>query len=1304
MLLLITCIHGVQVFNGLEESIDARGEQGQMLAFTDVPRLMTEKNVRGPELFIKPNITPPLLPMPKFSVQNNMNILPIRHIHKPPSPPMFSIRGKAEYIQNSIVVEGSVTIENEVIYLSGDIIVRENSSLRIINSTIYMCLVYDGQYGVEILPGGSLILDNSIITASRVEANYYIRIYEGSFFGMYDSAIMYSGFGWGIRGENSGLWINSSVFEICDSMFYDCWAGVYALNSNGTVFNTTMEDCGYGFAAVGTSNIILSWLSVYSASYGIYLRSADGVHIRHCSVGDSIFGIYVRDSNNTHICDGLYRNNTHNIVIWNSHNIHLCRPSILGDFYGIIVLESQNVKISCADIRFHGMAGLLVHSSENVMMKNSTVTDNTHGIVALGSRLVHVKHTLIENNSYYGIYLHGVYLFLGVDLTLYSNHEYGFFASSCVSSMIVVSEAINNSRDVFIVGSENVSVAGGLFRSPGTSIGLLYSDNVSVRNVNVYGYRPDPTVPGIYILCSSDVRIVNVRLYDSPIMVDDYDLDRLLSIDIENTLLDGKPVVVVKSKSGLSLSGFSQIILVDVSDARLRGDNRAYGVMLFYSDNISVESIHVARNMFGLYSYMCGRISVIGLEIEDCGTAIYANNTYMLSLENVYVATTDAGIMLLDCSNLDIDGLIMEHSDYGIYASSVSTISINTAIIVESTYGIVIKDCHSINMLNSLFDENYYTILLSSTKHCVLEDINVLDSLHGVYIEDSEHLLCEGINLAGVDNGFIVVDCEETYCINLEVQNSYNASILWGVDVVSLYSLELEDVMYGVVFRGVGEVYVEGLSILNAEYSLLLDGVSSAVIRSLEVLYSCYGPAMYDSGQVLLYDASITNITRLGLYIEDLDEIIIDRDLVSTNATITLVWARNISINDTRINALEVNIGDAERIVLYNVTLRSPYGINIYHSEEVIFDSTDISTVSLGITIEHAHRAILCNIHLISLDIGIKINHMDYLFLGYSAVKAPNAVVCSNTRNISLLSLALYGNNVAILVENSSAITIHDATILLIKNADIEQSMVGVYITSSRKITLENVEIIDPETTDAWQTTGIYLDETSDVAISDINIHGVYYALIANSSENLAITRATIKYVGYGLTLLYLSNISISNSAISGVGENPYVGIWCEYTRYVKLYNITVGYGNTGIYFLESSDIEMSYSEISFASSYGVLLENVFFVEIWLNTIANNYIGLRVKPKEDLDKTIKIYMNDFVNNYYKHAEDEGSVIWNTTIGNYWSGMEIVDLDQDFINDVPYIIDQDSKDLMPLTCSVWVFVSGESTSFIDTHSS
>jgi len=180
--------------------------------------------------------------------------------------------------------------------------------------------------------------------------------------------------------------------------------------------------------------------------------------------------------------------------------------------------------------------------------------------------------------------------------------------------------------------------------------------------------------------------------------------------------------------------------------------------------------------------------------------------------------------------------------------------------------------------------------------------------------------------------------------------------------------------------------------------------------------------------------------------------------------------------------------------------------------------------------------------------------------------------------------------------------------------------------------------------------------------------------------------------MGYGLTLLDLSDVSISDSAISGVGEDPYVGIWCEHTRYVNLYDVTVEYGDTGIYFLESSNIEISYNEISLASSYGVLLENVSIVDIWLNNITSNYVGLHAKPKENMDSTIKIYMNDFENNYPKHAEDEGSVVWNDIVGNYWSGIEIVDSDQDNISDIPYAIDQDSKDLMPLTCSVWTIAT------------
>ena len=107
--------------------------------------------------------------------------------------PILSFSVSAQPSSGNWVVTGSQTVQNESITLNGNLTVDSGGSLTLQNVALTVSAHFDGQYGISVLPGGSLYIYDSNITSSSPNFRFAF-VADGTNFVMKKSSL--EGVGW----------------------------------------------------------------------------------------------------------------------------------------------------------------------------------------------------------------------------------------------------------------------------------------------------------------------------------------------------------------------------------------------------------------------------------------------------------------------------------------------------------------------------------------------------------------------------------------------------------------------------------------------------------------------------------------------------------------------------------------------------------------------------------------------------------------------------------------------------------------------------------------------------------------------------------------------------------------------------------------------------------------------------------------------------------------------------------------------------------------------------------------------------
>jgi len=387
-----------------------------------------------------------------------------------------------QFLEGNWYVSQDQTYTDEIIDLTGDLIISDKATLTLKNTMLRMNSTSDGEYGItvernsflEVLDGDGLpgtwgdesILTDSVLDIdnfSSFDYGFIIELEQESHLKIRNSKVdnlgggkSYNGiYGWGAEIDIQNTTISRSEYGI----------RVDAPSDLALVNNTFKDIANTAVRLYGQqeSNLMLDHCTFENASE-VHLRESPNVHVRACDFTDcelmlegtlatiedctfskdignnEIFLNYVESGSITN-CD-FQDPYPWPVNIYDSHDIAISDCDFTGDDEGLEIYQCQNITLS--DCAFDGFSdALTIRESEDLYFEDMSITNTTSTALDCyyESRRVVGENIRIDNSNV------AIYMETDCNVTLYNSS-----IESVTKNLISWSEAkltcINTTMDM----------------------------------------------------------------------------------------------------------------------------------------------------------------------------------------------------------------------------------------------------------------------------------------------------------------------------------------------------------------------------------------------------------------------------------------------------------------------------------------------------------------------------------------------------------------------------------------------------------------------------------------------------------------------------------------------------------------------------------------------------------------------------------------------------------------------------------------------------------------------------------------
>lgn len=250
-------------------------------------------------------------------------------------------------------------------------------------------------------------------------------------------------------------------------------------------------------------------------------------------------------------------------------------------------------------------------------------------------------------------------------------------------------------------------------------------------------------------------------------------------------------------------------------------------------------------------------------------------------------------------------------------------------------------------------------------------------------------------------------------------------------------------------------------------------------------------------------------------------------------------------------------------------------------------------------------------------------------------------------------------NFAAVLVTKSERFEINDVI--------LENVFFGFLIEKSKHGIIQNCTASSSYKDEAGAGNGVHLWNCSDLIVKGNNLHGmrdgIYLEFVKRSK---IIDNYSHNNIRYGLHFMFSNNDEYSHNKF----ENNGAGVAVMFSKYIKMHHnkFMLNWG---------------------ASSYGLLLKEIYDAEIHDNDFVKNTTGINIEGSTRINYSNNNFKNNgwainvtgacyknlfYENNFLHNSFDisyKGNLNSNQFNNNYWSEYTGYDLDRDNVGDIPY---------------------------------
>ncbi len=653
----------------------------------------------------------------------------------------------------------------------------------------------------------------------------------------------------------------------------------------------------------------------------------------------------------------------------------------------------------------NGASGIVLydHCENNTIEKNIVNYNAASGVyVRINCLKNRFNNNIAKNNDYYGIYISLTSDSNNITNNICSNQNRGIYidggSGGCDANIIENNTCNNNIErgiDVYANCWNNEIIKNTITNSSwGCSVNWN-SDGTVVKNNTI------SCTDGIYLgYLSNSVDIYNNTMFGGGIHKygRDESLANMLTIDIKDNTINGKPVYTYKSESGLDTNNFTkygnpgQIILMGCSNSNISHFNFSditCPIAIYYSNNITIYKNTIDNAYHGIYAAASDFNNITENTINNCryiGIYLSAassgsdNNTISKNAVNNNVI----GIYIYyGCNNNTLyNNVANDNGNIGIYLdgnNDKNTIMSNT-LISNTNYGMrfeatsgnntIIGNIIRNNGVNNIFDQapdnNFmWNVLDWTLTHPIIIDEtgagnftwseaeSSLVWVTGSGISSNPYLIKDfKLDLVGTGSGFYIKNSDAYFLIN-NCTVYHAGSGNWDAGIY------LDSVSNGTVFNcNISNNGAYGILFWPNCDNNTIEGNTVSFNQGFAGIY-CEGP----SDDFNTYKGNkVYNNSQYGIFLWGISNNIISENQVYNNhdnginlqlSTATTVQSNNVYNNIG--TGIQIELDSIDNDIISNTITGNIIGINLFQNcdNNTFWDNQILNNINLGVRIQN---------------------------------------------------------------------------------------------------------------------------------------------------------------------------------------------------------------------------------------------------------------------------------------------------------------------------------------------------------------
>jgi parallel beta-helix repeat protein len=1045
------------------------------------------------------------------------------------------------------------------------------------------------------------------------------------------------------------------------------------------------------------------------------------------------------------------------IKIDSNHNLVFNNTLTTNEAFGLLVNYSSFNHIFDNYVSGNENGFRLLYSNNNLIYNNTMSYNDGGGSIRMSSNNTFYNNTITKCGSSFYVYdsynntISGNYIF---------DNEYGLHVSKCLNTSVTANNVFSNERSgIEVALSDNVTITNNNI-SNNDQYGLVLDSNMynkvdnntffdsgifidgsQLKYWNTHNIGTSNTANGkpIYLLKNQTGGTV-------PLDAGQIILANCSNIKVDNLELDSVTV-------GIEL-GFCSNINISANTVR----NSRHGIYIEYSDRIDISTNQLYNNIGGLRLGYSDSNNITANTASGNAAGITVSYSDLNNITDCIISNNEVGLGVFDSNWNEISGNeVINNDGQGIYISSSNDINITNNHVLNNYFGIWLSYSGGNNVTYNEVSGNEFGIAFFWASDNKVTGNNVSNNQNGLYFSQGNGNKVSSNNLSDNEYGLhLQSTIGNVITLNTMTDNGIFIRGSWiqywnqnHIDTSN--TINGKPVIYwknqttGVVPPGAGQVILANCTNITVANQNLTNGtvgielgfsaninITSNNVSSNKV----YGIYLYRSMQnnITLNNASNNNN---GIYLMDSDE----NNIIGNNASncgtglyLYLSYDSSIMGNNASGNTNGIYLDGGSR----NDIIGNIFSSNT--QDGIYFQNSNGNSAHNNIASNNKRHGII-----IAFSTGMNISGNSMVNNGifiyaFWPLRDFNSHIIDTSNTVNGKPVYYWVNKTGgTIPPGAGQVILANCTNVNIENQDLSYGSVGVELafSSNNNIFFNNVSFnnlygiylyqsqennITGNNASSIGGNGIYLDESSHRNIINNNEAsynqetGIYlYESIGNIITQNTMIMDGIYIFGFSDEQWKTHTIDPSNT----VNGKP-VYYWKNQTggtvplgagqiilancTNVKIENQELTNGSVGIELFESSNINITYNNISSNNLFGLCSfishENSIINN---NFLLNKFCGLYVIFSDNN----LIYHNNIVNNTvqaYIYSSDSSQLDNGyPSGGNYWSDYSGVDLNStstqdvpppDGIGDTPYIIDSDSQDNYPLIVPVGEWVPPE----------